>query len=382
MRAKSLALLVLALGCGLIASLGITQVMAKRGTEPAVVAGETEPVFVAAKEISMGDALKPQMLKSEAWPKDKVPSGALGRIEDIEGRQTRGKIYVGEPILDNKLFAKGDNEQGAHRLIPKGYRVVAVRVDSQSSGGDLLVPGARVDVLLHVNRNAPAGFPQTTTKMILQDIKVFAVNNIVSMESSGQDTKSIAARTVSLLVTPVQAQRLTMGSELGSIRLAMRGSDEDSHQDTPATLATDLGGRPEAADRVNESLEAPKSGAAKNTFQEFLDAMTRSKTKQAPTAGLAPSADDTIRYTMRILAGSEIRDINLEAGNAAAADGDSGLWKVSGLKPPAAASVNADKELAEAKKTVIPPGEPKPSKAEPSKNKESKSTKDAKELRP
>ncbi len=52
-----MALLMLALGCGLVASIGITQVMAKRNTEPSGPAAETVPIFVAVKDISLGEPL-------------------------------------------------------------------------------------------------------------------------------------------------------------------------------------------------------------------------------------------------------------------------------------------------------------------------------------
>ncbi|HET6883964.1 MAG TPA: hypothetical protein VFI31_27675, partial [Pirellulales bacterium] len=63
MRPKSILLLALALGCGLIASIGINQVMANRRATTIQVVGETTPVFVAATEIGIGDPLTPQLLK-------------------------------------------------------------------------------------------------------------------------------------------------------------------------------------------------------------------------------------------------------------------------------------------------------------------------------
>ena len=87
MRAKSLALLALALGCGLVASMGITQVLAKRGViESHSVSAEAAAIYVAVKDIAQGDALNAQSLKMEQWPKDKVPTGGLSNMDDIEGR--------------------------------------------------------------------------------------------------------------------------------------------------------------------------------------------------------------------------------------------------------------------------------------------------------
>ena len=119
-------------------------------------------------------------------------------------------------------------DQGADALIPKGYRVVSVRVESVTVHGGLLMPGSRVDIQVYINRNPAGGIPETTTRTLLQDVKVFAVNDVVSMDTPGQDTKSIQGRTVSLLVTPEQAERVTLASELGTIRLIMRSPDDDA----------------------------------------------------------------------------------------------------------------------------------------------------------
>ena len=76
MRPKSLILLVLALGCGLVAAIGINQVLANRPVAQVTDSGETVPIFVALTDIGLGDPLTPQVLKLEEWPKMKVPPGA------------------------------------------------------------------------------------------------------------------------------------------------------------------------------------------------------------------------------------------------------------------------------------------------------------------
>ena len=164
MRGKSLALLGLALGCGLVASIGITQVMAKRGGDP--VSDDTETIFVATKDVELGKFLTADVLRLEQWPKDKVPAGALTRMEDVEGRRTKTRLFAGEPILENKLFRKGDANTGPDSLVPKGYRAVSVKVDLSSGNAGMLLPGARVDVLVYLTRNNSKDVPETTVRTI------------------------------------------------------------------------------------------------------------------------------------------------------------------------------------------------------------------------
>ena len=70
-------------------------------------------------DIALGDSLTSQVLRLEQWPKDKVPVGALTKIEDIEGRRARTKLYAGEPILENKLFPKGHTGRGPRSAFPR-----------------------------------------------------------------------------------------------------------------------------------------------------------------------------------------------------------------------------------------------------------------------
>ena len=75
MRPKSLILLALALGCGLVASLGISQVLDSKNGQVAVV--ETVPIYVALHNINLGDPIDEGMVSLEEWPKSKVPVGAI-----------------------------------------------------------------------------------------------------------------------------------------------------------------------------------------------------------------------------------------------------------------------------------------------------------------
>lgn len=355
MRGKSLALLALALGCGLIASLGITQVMAKRG-EPTAGA-ETQNVLVAAKDVPLGDVITAHHVKAEPWPKDKVPPGTLVRMEDVEGRKARAKFFAGEPILEQKLLSKDASAGGYDALIPKGYRVVSVRVDKVSGGG-LILPGSRVDLLMHVTRNPAMGFAETTTKTILEDIKVFAVNDVVSAESSGGETKSIAASTVSLLVTPKQAEKITLATELGNIRLVMRPPEDDSKTHGLGATTTDLFGG-DGSNRKNESLMPMETTPAKPQNAAGLLAMFDSMKKgpATATAGPAKAASDKPKWSVRVLKGSEVQDIPMEQSDELTAGGSGlSIWKTLG-------STAAKPEATEVTKLETP--EPRPGKSEP-----------------
>ncbi|MGD0517443.1 MAG: Flp pilus assembly protein CpaB [Thermoguttaceae bacterium] len=322
MRAKSMALLMLALGCGLVASIGITQVMAKRNSEPSGPAGDTVPIFVANKDIPLGESLSSAVLRQESWPKGKVPAGALSKIEDVEGRRIRQKLYDGEPILENKLLSKGASSQGASAVIPLGYRVVSVQVDSVSGSG-LILPGDRVDVLVYLVGNTQHDIRETSTRTVLQDIKVFAVNDVVELDKDGKD-KSIVAKTISLLVTPAQAAKVTLACEMGKIRLVMRGPDDNAHAEDASAKPEELLGLSAFADRNKESADQKKT----DNKSGMLDLWNQMKANA--TAKQAPQPPSTISWTMRILQPPERpNDVVMQRNNTAAAENPSlGQWRI------------------------------------------------------
>jgi pilus assembly protein CpaB len=293
-------LLVLAAGCGLVASIGINQAMSRPNVEQ--VPSEQTEIFVAKTEIAMGDPLKAEVLKLEAWPKDKIPAGALTKLEETVERRTRTKIYPGEPIIEAKLLAKGEDVADAANLIPLGLRVVSIRVDAVSGAASLIKPGDRVDVLVHLQENPSRGIMKTTTKTFLQHVKVFAVDDVFRRENDGGQT--VAAKTISLLVTPTQAELVTMASELGTLRLVMRSAGDEDKSDTPGSSPSDLPGVSSTGPSTPVSLPP-----------ELAPAPPPPMPAPQPKAAEPPPAEPRDRFQMKMLLGPEdVREVDFEDG--------------------------------------------------------------------
>lgn len=278
MRPKSLVLLILALGCGLVASIGINQVMANRHAGPAPGAVETTPIFVALGEIGIGDPLTAEMLKLEEWPKEKVPVGAVSNLQDLEGRRCKQRFYPGEPILEAKLLAPGEKGQSPTDLIPKGYRVVSIRVDAVSSSSGMILPGDRVDLLVHVQENPSKGISQARTQTFLQNVKVFAVDDLYSRENEG----AVSAKTISLLVTPDQAELVMLAGNLGTLQLVMRSANDDSNEPTTGADVQEL-----LSGTDNGSAPSTPS-APLSTKEDLLSLLNQTKEKE-PVAPPPPA---------------------------------------------------------------------------------------------
>jgi pilus assembly protein CpaB len=335
MRPKSLALLLLALGCGLVASLGFMEVISRRNAESTTAAGDTQSVYVALTDIGLGDLLTAQVLKLEQWPKDKVPTGAISRIEDVEGRRARTKLYTGEPILEHRLLGKGASEQGATALIPKGYRVVPVKVDLVSGGSSLILPGDRVDVMVHLVKDPGRDIQETVTRTILQDIKVFAVDNVVDLEKEKDPSKSISAKTICLLVTPEQAGKVMLATQLGTINLVMRSPEDDQQGANVQVRPSELFGGGAKSERGKETLLAPSESNVNDKANGLLDFLNSMKAKKTPTAvATTPTAQAVPpqTWTMRVLKAGSVDPVEFEADSAVAgSDPAVGGWKVTSL---------------------------------------------------
>lgn len=301
MRPKSIVLLILALGCGLVASIGINQVLASRRSASSGTGGTTT-IFVAVKDIGIGDPLTPELVKLEEWPENKVPVGAITQLEQLEDRRARVRFFPGEPILEAKLLPKGEEMSSASDVVPKGMRVVAVRVDAQSSGGYLLLPGDRVDVMVHLAANPSHAVTETLTRTILQNVKVFAVDDIFNREQDGKNT--IAAKTVSLLVNPKQAELLTLARSIGEIQLAIRNADDTSVTETEGATLHELLGTAPAHQQPGDT--SSPGGLLSMLSQAALPAPPQPVAQAEPQADEPPAEPEPKpAFTMLIVAGNQ-----------------------------------------------------------------------------
>jgi pilus assembly protein CpaB len=310
MQSKSIILLALALGCGLVASIGISQVMDRRNVAEAP-AGEMEPVFVAAVNLNYNDELTPDKLKLEEWPKDKIQPGALRTLEEIKGKRTATKLFAGEQIVAMKLMG-AEGMAGAARKIPKGYRVISVKVDAVTGAGSLILPDDRVDVLVYLARNPGSGIMETSTKTILQDVRVFAVDTQFERRH-GSDEPTIAAKTISLLVTSGQAEKVTLATELGQIRLVMRSPDDTSESSPSGAGVQDIFGSSEHG--VREAEDAHPAPPAADTLS-WLD---KQKQAEPPPAAPVPQVVAPVvpkNWKMVLLEGGEMRSVDLSGEDA------------------------------------------------------------------
>lgn len=291
MRPKSILLLVLALGCGLVASIGISQVMEKRGSGGAEV--EQVEVLVAKQDIPAGDPIKAEMVAVQKVPKELVKEDTLTKIEEVEGKRPNGKLLAGEIIRGGNL-----GEQQA-APIPPGFRVNTIRATADR-GGNLLKPGDRVDVQVYVRANAVPQVTEPTLQTFLEDVRVYAVDSKVAKEE--EDQGSASTRTVSLLVTPEQAAKLTYASNIGQIQLVMRGMGDKVEDVDTSPISWDKLVNKTDSPNDQKNADKPKTVAAAEPSNDagFVEAVDKAIAKNvaAPSA-VAPAANQFVMLEVR-----------------------------------------------------------------------------------
>ncbi|EAQ76933.1 probable pilus assembly protein CpaB [Blastopirellula marina DSM 3645] len=262
-----------------MASIGISQVLESKSQQSTAPQMEMENIFVAIEDIDINEQLSPELIKLEPWPKDKVPEGAVTNLEEIENRRPRVRLYAGEPILERKLF--GSNEdKGASKMIPKGFRVHSVRVTAETSASGLILPGDRVDVLVYLRNSGSIN--KTLTRTILKNVRVFAVNEQTHRETDSEGN-TITAKTVSLLVKPSQVEVLMLASQLGSLSLSLRPPDDDTiEDDTDDATVEELMGIDEDADPKQKKKPIAQAKPDNGGFLGFLQNYGGSKPVEMP----------------------------------------------------------------------------------------------------
>lgn len=218
MRMKSLILIFIALGCGLVASIGISQVMERGGgAGPAL---ETEQILVALTDIDAGAKLDVNNIRLEEWPKNKVPEAAIRRVDDAKGKFAVPRFFKGEPIVATRI---SETSTGVADLIPEDYRAVPVKVE-EDTVMKAISPGDRVDVSVFLKKDGHE-VPKTGVFPILRNVQIFAVNSNTERTTDAKGGEA-AFRTVSLLIKEKQVGELELAKQVGKIQLSLRRRNE------------------------------------------------------------------------------------------------------------------------------------------------------------
>jgi pilus assembly protein CpaB len=208
-------------------------VAAKKGARPAKA--QMREVVVAAKPLPVGQSIRADDVRVIKVPVDQFPKGGFGKVEEVLDRPVVSGVLAEEPIREGRLGARGTGS-GLAPIIPVGMRAVSVKVNEVVGVAGFVLPGMRVDVLV---TGRPPGREGTITNTVLQNILVLSAGQTI--DSDGR-SRAIVVPVVTLLVTPEQAETLTLAGTEGRIQLVLRNSSDQTLQKTPGRDVAELYG--------------------------------------------------------------------------------------------------------------------------------------------
>ena len=214
MKSNKLLLLVLG-GAGLFGLLALFS-MTRSSSDPA--AENVADLVISKAEIPLGTVLNADHLEKVNVLKSAVPELAFGKPEDLIGRVSINAIGPREPLTEYRLAPKG-SLAGLAALVPEGYRALTIKVDDEAGVAGLMSPGMTVDVI-SVIRFDQGGRDAATAKVVLQNIKVLATGQNMGLPKEQVTPESV--RSVTLLVTPAEAEKCVIASQETRLRLIVR----------------------------------------------------------------------------------------------------------------------------------------------------------------
>lgn len=229
-RNKALIALVVAIVVAIIASRYVYREIQRASAVKPIPMGH---IVVASRPLALGTPLTAQDLSLITWPKGTVLNGSFSRIQDCIGRSLINPVTKNQPILEGILAPK-EAGIGLPAAIPVGMRAVSVRVDDVVGVSGFAMPGTMVDVMA---TGQPSGGSDSVTRTIIQDVRVLAAGQTVEQDTSG---KPKTVNVVTLLLTPKQADQLTMASTDNRIHLALRNTIDTTITKEPPVFKTAL----------------------------------------------------------------------------------------------------------------------------------------------
>jgi len=252
---------ILAVVFGLLASVAIYRYLAQYDKIIREKKIATQPVVVASKELAFGTVLSGDNMQTGGWPSEIVPAGALGSSEELIGRVVRTPVAVGEPIFESKLAPVGA-DRGLPMRVPPGMRAMTVPVNVVSGVSGFVLPDSKVDVVVTIR---PETEKETMAKLVLQNLIVLAADQ----KLEDQDGRPMKVQSVTLLVTPSEAEKLALASNNGEIQLVLRNpADADSAETSGTTILKMLASK----EPVQRAAPVPRMRAPRAVTQPKAEA--------------------------------------------------------------------------------------------------------------
>jgi len=220
----------------------------------------SQTVVVAKQPLRFGTELNASMLQEVPWPSNGLPAGAFAKIQDVVSGGRRivlAAIEANEPVLALKITGPGQRAT-LSALVKPGMKAVTIRVNDVEGVGGFVLPGDHVDIVL--TRQLEKG--SATTQVVLQNTRVLAVDQTADDRAA----KATVAKSVTLEVDTVDAQKLWLASSVGSLSLLLRKAGETAEIKTRKVTLNDLGTNEPVGDKSATTTVVVTRASAKQDY--------------------------------------------------------------------------------------------------------------------
>jgi len=215
-RTRIIIVVAIAFLLAILASVGIYRYLSERERISEQARLQTVGIVVAVLDIPLGATINANMVAVTAWPKDLYPKDSFAADSPVIGRVAKRDFMRGEPIVESKLVHAEKGAGGILSLkVPKGMRAFSIRVNEVVGVGGFIVPDTRVDVVV---TTTPGQGGERISKIVLENIQVLAAGQTIEQK----DNKPITVNTVTVALTPEEAEKLALASNEGIIQLVLR----------------------------------------------------------------------------------------------------------------------------------------------------------------
>lgn len=236
----------------------------------------TTRIVAAATDIKLGTVLRDADLTTIEVV-GTLPKGAILRAQDAIGRGVISNLYLGEPVLDNRLAAPGSGG-GLAATIPQGMRAAAVKVNDVVGVAGFVTPGMHVDVLITGNPPGANVSQGSQARTLLQNIEVLSAGTDIQRDAEGKPQQ---VQVVNLLVTPEQAELLSLASNETHIQLVLRNPLDNKLDKPPGTAVAQLFSEGPPPPKAPVAAHQAKPASSSVYLVEVFNGSKKSETKFA-----------------------------------------------------------------------------------------------------
>lgn len=229
---------------------------------------ETVTAIVAARDLYQGIPITEEDLFAVAIPADYIHPEVYRSPEHVVGRIPRERILANEFVREERL-ADADEGYGLNAVIPRGQRAISINITDGSAVSGMLNPGNYVDMLVTIRGDRQDA---RETKTLLQAVYVLAVNSRSGNTTREQEEEEQSGRpagrrqrpSVTLAVTPEQAEEVAHASDQGDITLTLRNDLDVGFAEVDGVDVRDITGdtRPQPVRVAPRPVAAPEPQGA------------------------------------------------------------------------------------------------------------------------